>query len=419
MSTPPPRKPVPPAPDTETSPPPECQIAPEPNTTVNLGAFLHAARDDGFPATSLARSERPPAPAPEPATRSGPRPAVAIGVIVGAAVLVAGGTTAVVVGRAVRPRAALRVVAPAAPTGAAPAVPWSGVCTAGERRVLAHGARIAAGLEAFEAEGRLGAAVSPSSFEARAVEIDPATLAPTAVARLVLQRPVRRALALLEPDGALDVDEDDGASFTSTDGLVRVREAGADAVRGASLGGDVYGVVFRRNGGVWALTASSAGVVDGPVRLSPSGAGPDDARVGAPSVTTTRAGDVLAAWAQRASSRDAWSVRWTRWTPGGEVEPPRAWAVAGMAPAVAALPGGGALLAWTDGDGGAHAVRASVLGDDGAQRGGVIDVSRPGANAGQERVVLGPTGRGAIFFLEAEPDGRFALVARAVSCQSL
>jgi hypothetical protein len=64
-------------------------------------------------------------------------------------------------------------------------------------------------------------------------------------------------------------------------------------------------------------------------------------------------------------------------------------------------------------------VRAQVLGADVAPRGGVLVLSAAGANAGQERVVLGRGGRGAAFLLEAEPDGRFALVARPISCQSL
>jgi hypothetical protein len=74
------------------------------------------------------------------------------------------------------------------------------------------------------------------------------------------------------------------------------------------------------------------------------------------------------------------------------------------------------LLAWTEGTSGAHTVRATALGDDGSPRGNVMDLSTTGANAGQERVVLSADGRGAAFFLEKQEDGRFALVARGLTC---
>src|SRR6516162_526587 len=131
VSTPPPRPPtlaVPPPPDTETSPPPACQVAPEPNTTVNLGAFLDAARDDGFPAQS---DRPPPLEAPRATRRIGP-----LGVAIAAAVLAVGAAVAVASNRATtrRPPPAAALVAKAS-RSAAPAEP----CTAGERRVLAHG----------------------------------------------------------------------------------------------------------------------------------------------------------------------------------------------------------------------------------------------------------------------------------------
>ena len=284
-------------------------------------------------------------------------------------------------------------------------------CIAGPARVLARGARLAAGVETGEIDGRIAVAVSTSALEARAVEIDGTTLGVRATTRLVTTHPVKRALPLLSPDGVVDVEEDDGASFPAADGILRLREPRADAVRGAWLVDGVYAAVFRRDGSIWALTTSRSGVIDGPVALSQATGG-----AGAPALATTRAGDVIATWAERASAGEPWRVRWTRWTPGMEPETPRTWASPGMAPSVAARPGGGVVLAWTEGTSGAHAVRARVIGDDGIPRGNAMDVSVPGANAGQERIVLSSDGRGAVFFLEGQPDGRFALVARTLSC---
>jgi hypothetical protein len=395
---------VPPAPDTESCPPPRCTIAPEPNTTVNLGAFLREARDDGFPA----QSERPPGPVPVRWRRglAWLAAAAAVPIVAIVAALAHRGCVAA-------PRAAARstVVRAAMPIRDALVI---APCIPGERRTLVRGVRLGSGLETDVSDGRIAAAVSTSVLEARAVEIDAATLAVRATARLTRTQPVRRALPLLVQDGGLDVEADDGASFPAAGDVVRLRAPRADAVRAAPAQG-TRAVVFRRDGVVWAATSSEAGALDGPVAVSRGRGGPG-AGVGAPSVATTRAGDVVVAWAERASAGDAWRVRWTRWTPGLEPEEPRTWPVPAIAPAVAALPGGGTLLAWTEGGGGAHVVRAGVLGDDGLPRGEPLTLSSPAANAGQERLVLSPDGRGVVFFLEADAGGRFALVARTLSC---
>jgi hypothetical protein len=373
---------------------------------VNLGAFLREARDDGFPA----HSDRPPPLAPAGlVARRWKRGHVVAALTLGVLAAAAATTTAS------RRWSARQATAVAPAKGTPVATPARSTlpverCTAGEHRTLARDVRLSAGLETGEIEGRIAAAVSTSPLEARAVEVDLATLSVKAMARLTRTRPVRRAVPLLLPDGLLDVEADEGSSFPTIDGSVTLREPRADAVR-AARARDAYAVAFRRDGGIWALTSSAAGPLEGPVALSTG-----RVSVGAPSVATTSAGDVLVAWAERGAGADTWTVRWTRWTPGAEPEAPRTWSVPGMAPAVAALPGGGTILAWTEGRGGAHAVRASVLGDDGRPLGNPLALSTPNANAGQERIVLTPDGRGAVFFLEAQSDGRYALVARALSC---
>jgi len=413
---------IPTPPRTETCPPPVCEIAPEPNTAVNLGAFLGESRDDGFPETTTATSERPPPFRPEvpraPASlRTAAMLAAGLVLLVGAGVLA-------VSGRHSRASPTRGVTASqAAPTPTAVEPRSAEPCTAGETRVLARGVRLASGVEVGASLDRLAAAVTTSPLEARAVELDPTTLAVRSTARLATTRPVRRALPLL-PDGeALDVVADDGTSFPDDAAPERLRAPGVDAVRASRIDATTAAVVFRRAGVVQSETWRHGVVLDGPVTLSQEGD-----LVGAPSVATTRTGDAVSAWAERASPAEAWRVRWTRWTPGTEPEPPRTLDTLdrpAIAPSVAALPGGGALLAWTEGTGGAHAVRAVVLGDDGEPRGVPMALSAPGVNAGQEELALTPsdagqgTARGVVFFLAAQADGRFALVARGLSCDSL
>lgn len=404
---------LPPAPDTEVALPPRCEIAQEPNTTVNLGAFLDTSRDDGFPA----RTDEPTPLLPIVLTARPKRRATTAttGLQILAGLVACGGAFVTVAASRygiALPFAAARSASTSVEQETAPAVP-AVPCVAGGTRVLVRGVRLAPGVEAGVLDGRPAAAVSPSSREARAVAIDDATLDVLATAHLVTTHAVRRALPLLSEDSALDVEDDEGTSFVAPGGLLTLREMHADAVRSARLADGVDAVVFRRGASVWGMTMSGSRTLDGPVRLSLDGE-----QVGSPSVATTRAGDVIAAWAARSSASDAWRVHFTRWTPGTEPETPRTWPTPGMAPSVAARPGGGMFLAWTEGASGSHVVRATALGDDGAPRGNVLDLSAAGANAGQERVVLSPDGRGAAFFLERQDDGRFALVARGLTCRN-
>jgi hypothetical protein len=179
---------IPTPPRTETCPPPVCEIAPEPNTAVNLGAFLGESRDDGFPETTTATSERPPPFRPEvpraPASlRTAAMLAAGLVLLVGAGVLA-------VSGRHSRASPTRGVTASqAAPTPTAVEPRSAEPCTAGETRVLARGVRLASGVEVGASLDRLAAAVTTSPLEARAVELDPTTLAVRSTARLATTRP--------------------------------------------------------------------------------------------------------------------------------------------------------------------------------------------------------------------------------------
>lgn len=406
---------VPPAPPTVRSAPPLCEVAREPNTVVNLGAFLAERRDDGFPSTP------PPTSVPPRASIRAPRAIVAAVVGFGAM------ASWIAVRHDRRPRE-LPAMARAAVDGTRAAAGTTGrlrlaahprasvpACVAEDERVLARNVRVAAGIELDPRPHTTAIAVSPSAREARALELSLASGRVLASARWTSATDLRRALPVLSPEDVLDVAGGDGASFVDRTGAVvslPVDRRGVDGVRAVALGASLDAVVLRRGQRIWAETVRDGAIADGPVALSGEGE-----RVGAPSVAVTRGGDVVAAWAERSPGGE-WGVRWTRWTPGARAEDVRTIdAPLAIAPSVVELPSSGDLLvAWTQGSGEAHDVRAMVVADDGEPRGEAFSLSDPDVNAGAERLALGPDGRGLVFFLAEQPDGRFALVARRLAC---
>jgi hypothetical protein len=280
-------------------------------------------------------------------------------------------------------------------------------------RVVAPRALVGAGIEASAAGGRVALAALVGPREARAVEIDPVSLAFVSTARIVVPSPQRRAVPLLAPGEPVDVVLDaDARTRTTLDAagvpfLVDARRG--DAVRAVKLGDDVL-VAVRRAGAIWLEHAGAP-----PLRLSG-----DAKQVGAPSMSA-RDGAVAIAWAERATPRSPWRVRWA--FAGGD-DPPRAMDLpAGllgeqaMAPAVAVLDEDRVLLAWTEGPVSSHEVRAALLDATGAVAGAPLALSPPGANAGQPQIAIREDGRGVVgFFAAGAAKGTFALYAAAVSC---
>jgi len=198
------------------------------------------------------------------------------------------------------------------------------------------------------------------------------------------------------------------------------RLTAVESLRATRLG-EGYAVAFRRANAVWVGTLQGKGdalAVDGPLaRISAMGP-----QVGSP--TLAASGEtVLLAFADRASSGDPWRIRFGRTRRGQAAPemsafepPPGGLGEHAMAPALAALPGGGFLFAWTEGPVSTHQVRAMTLDESGAPASPAFVVSAEGANAGQGQAAVASSGKGLVAFFVADDGGDFALVAAPITC---
>jgi hypothetical protein len=283
-------------------------------------------------------------------------------------------------------------------------------------RLLAGRAVVGAGVEAAAADARVALAAITGPREARAVELDPSSLAALSTARLVLPWPPRRAVPLLAAGEPLDVAVDDTprarTMIDATGAPFPIDARRGDAVRGARLDGEVI-VAARRAGAVWLERGKSP-----PLRLSG-----DAKQVGAPSLSA-RDGIVAAAWAQRATAGAPWRIRFAEWrspaSPSGTALPDSLVEGDAMSPAIAVLDEEGrVLLAWTDGKLAQHSVRTILLDAAGTPLGPVVTVSPPGANAGQPQIALAEGGRAIVgFFASGATKGTFGVYATALACSS-
>ena len=82
---------------------------------------------------------------------------------------------------------------------------------------------------------------------------------------------------------------------------------------------------------------------------------------------------------------------------------------------LAALPGGRWLLQWTEGAPGSRVVRAQVLERDLSPRGGAIDLSPAGANAGQG-VIWAREAMGTVLFYVRGPKNTHELWGASIAC---
>jgi len=352
---------------------------------------------------------------------------------------------------ATTPKAVPSVTAPAPqPTG--PVLP---ACTlAGAPHVIGPSATVAAGVEVGLAGGDLALGFAPTDHDAMIVRVNATTLSASTTVKAHSRDSIRRVTPLLAKGSltaAVDVDHKGDRlqgrrtvrssppaqlGGTSDGHLSWARPGGApagqlwplgegsasvDALRGATdLTGDpTVAIAFRRGGAVWMGTLAGTG------GLAPSG---DLAKVeglgtaiGSPAVAIS-SNVVMVMWADRASSDQPWSLRWTRFDSGGApgeartfTPPPGGKGQPIMSPALTAVPGGRFLLVWTEGPASGHAVRALTLGPDGTPIGDPLDLSADGMNAGQAQAAVGADGAGVVAFLESSSGG-FEVAASPITC---
>lgn len=338
------------------------------------------------------------------------------------------------------PASAAPVVAPPPPEAKAAAEPKRDApaieCElAGDAKTVAPRAVIASAVEAAAGGGVLAFGFAAAPRDAVAVSVDPTTLAPTATvhakpvggdARRVTPMPsAGKVTALADADRkgdklggrrvtiatgtAIDLGVADGAIVWASHG----KDAGTklfsldgdgpvEALRATSLG-DAKGLAlaFRRGNAIYVGAAKGDALEPAGGLAKIAGLG----QVGSPTIAVSGE-QIFVAWADRAGPDDEWRVRWAKLKIGdaaadGETFTPPAGGPGGaaMSPSLAALGGGRALLAWTEGPVASHQVRAITLDADGKPTGAALAISSAGVNAGQPAAAVGADGRGAVAYI--------------------
>jgi hypothetical protein len=187
----------------------------------------------------------------------------------------------------------------------------------------------------------------------------------------------------------------------------------SEIVRGAARDDGGAVLALRRSTGLW------LGVVDG--TFAPAGplvSLPRSGTLGTPAVAAWGGGGAVA-WAERAPGERSFSIMAATFVPDGEGAT-QLGAVRtvgkGMSPALAPLPDGDLLLAYSDGVVGAHRVVTVRLDRSLVPRGEPVAVSPPSINAGQPALSVRPDGRALVAFFAAEKGHPTSVLATPLSC---
>lgn len=181
----------------------------------------------------------------------------------------------------------------------------------------------------------------------------------------------------------------------------------SETVRAVSRSDGSALVAVRRTGVMWIGVTGQGAIV--PVLR-------DKKTLGTPTLAPMPAGGMVA-WAERDPS-SPFSVLVARVDVDGKhtiVGEPEAIAE-GISPALATLPSGELLLAYSDGKAGAHRVVAQRLAPDLTPRGDLLVLSSPGLNAGQPAIAVDAEGRAIVAYLAIE-NGRAEVHATSLSCR--
>jgi hypothetical protein len=194
-----------------------------------------------------------------------------------------------------------------------------------------------------------------------------------------------------------------------------------DTIRSVDAGDQGVAVVFRRRGGIFGgVVGKDRAPRGGLTQIAGAGA-PEGSPVGSPTLAASGS-TVAVAFADRASTSDPWSVRIGA-APIGSFPaqttqfavPPGGPGGAAIAPALAGLGDGRFLLAWTEGSGGSHDVRAQTLSADMKPVGAAFSVSHSGGNAGQGAAAVS-AGKGLVAYL-ALTDRSYEVWGAGVDCR--
>jgi hypothetical protein len=342
----------------------------------------------------------------------------------------------------------------AGPTPAPVAIPACAV--AGEPRIVAPTAMLAAGIEVRGFGDDVALGFSSNEHEATVVRLDPSSLATSESTVSHAAFPIRHATPIPGRGGrlglAIDVDRpgdplqgrrtlpidpplqigvagDGSLSWAPTERGIQGRlwpmdgpsDAPVEALRGARSESNLaeVAIAFRRRDSVWVGTAERANTLTPRGELSRiAGLG---STVGSPAVAIDE-GVVVAAWADRPTAEDRWQLRWTRFRAGDAppapstfTPPPGGKGQEVMSPGLSVVPGQRFLLVWTEGLPKDHQVRALTLSANGAAVGAPLNISSAGVNAGQGQAAVAASGRGVVAFLESFGSG-FRVAVTPIAC---
>lgn len=321
-----------------------------------------------------------------------------------------------------------------APTATAvpPALPVT--CTvSGDSRQVAPRGVVAAGVEVVAMGGSIDVGFASGPTQAVVATLDPSTLVASGNKKVDTTEPVKHVTPRADGPaidvgarrtvGAFDLVSEPGALLWAPHGAAETRPlwklegAGpAEAIRGVATR-DGLAIVYRHDGAIWVADAKGALEAGAaPVRVPGLGA-----QLGSPSLAVID-GTALVAFADRAEASQPWGIRSFVWHPGHGAGAVRALTPDGgpggdaMSPGVAALPGGGFLLLWTEGPTSGQQVRAQVMSGDGDPSGHAITISTAGVRAGQGQAAVLADGRGVVAFL-VEVGGGFEVRAASLLCK--
>jgi len=326
---------------------------------------------------------------------------------------------------------------------------------AGAPHVIAPRALLRAGIETASSVDHIAVGMALADRDGLVVSLDPSTFSAISTSRSHADDPLKRVVPLLssssnvteffetthagkrpsvglaaahplvaDPPFILGVE--DGAvvwapsrTAATTQLWPLAGDTPVDAIRAVELPKHSgFAVAFRQGTSIYLGGLNSDRTVNGGLAHI-AGLGP---QIGAPAIAAS-SDHVLVAWADRASPSAPWAIRWLTWHPGTEPVPASPFPVPpggsggqAMSPSLTSLSGGRVVMAWTEGGGARHEVRAQALDSSEHFLGTTLTVSAEGVNAGQGVPALTPDGRGAVVFLANPTASTASVVAVPILC---